>query len=160
MKELTEKDKRRFWSKVDIQGPDDCWPWMAGRDEDGYGNFKLHGKNERANRVSYRIIYGRDPGNKKVRHTCDNPCCCNPADLLLGTQRDNMKDRDRRGRQAKGVRVGSSKLTENQVISIFHDPRVPRIIGDEYGISPQNVGHIKNGNTWGWLTSKQLKAAA
>ena len=43
---LSQKDVSRFWSKVDIQGPNDCWNWLTGKCK-GYGRFSIRGDNDR-----------------------------------------------------------------------------------------------------------------
>jgi hypothetical protein len=53
-----------------------------------------------------------------VRHTCDNPICCNPAHLLVGTHADNVADRVERNRTARGTGNGRAKLTEDEVRTI------------------------------------------
>lgn len=95
-----------WWSKVERREPDECWPWKAGRDKDGYGKFTvgLGGKRQRhtrAHRFGYELLVGSVPADLVVRHTCDNPPCCNPAHWRLGTPRDNNDDKVSRGRHAK-----------------------------------------------------------
>ncbi len=85
----------RFWSKVQRAGDDECWYWRAGIVK-GYGQFWIAGKNHYAHRVSYLLTHGWMP--ETVRHSCDNPPCCNPAHLIAGTQADNMRDKHDRGR--------------------------------------------------------------
>lgn len=83
----------RFWSKVDVRGPDDCWPWTAGVTKQGYGGFHptKYGM-VLAHRWVYEETFGRIEDGKHVDHTCHNgagcppgPCphrlCCNPAHL-------------------------------------------------------------------------------
>lgn len=68
----------------------------------GYGH--MHTRRDGYNRVEYvhRIAYmefiGEIPENMLVMHTCDNPICCNPDHLVLGTQQDNMRDCRDKGR--------------------------------------------------------------
>lgn len=92
----------RFWPKVDKRGGDDaCWPWLGGRFESGYGQFSQRPRNLRAHRVAYELTHGQIPDNLMVLHECDNPPCCNPKHLFLGTNDDNMADRQRKGRTSK-----------------------------------------------------------
>ena len=84
---------RRFWSKVDQRGPDDCWPWTAGQNSQGYGGFHpAPGVTVLAHRWAYEDAVGPIPEGQHVDHTCHNdagcppgPCehrlCCNPAHL-------------------------------------------------------------------------------
>lgn len=97
----------RFWSKVDASaGPDACWPWLGGRKAKGYGTFFIrrdppgrHGKliQTTAHRMAYQLTNGAIDDGLVVRHTCDNPPCCNPAHLIPGTIADNSRDAMERG---------------------------------------------------------------
>jgi hypothetical protein len=102
---LTESDKKRFWSKISKAG--DCWLWQAGRFGSGYGMFKVQGKNLGAHRVAYELQRGPIPDGRLVLHRCDNPACCNPGHLFLGTHADNTADKCAKNRQAKGPTHGS-----------------------------------------------------
>lgn len=78
-----------------------CWIWKAGkRGNNGYGGFRVNSTSIRlAHNVSYELYVGEIPKGMKVLHKCDNPLCVNPNHLFLGTQLDNIKDRDMKGRQ-------------------------------------------------------------
>lgn len=98
----------RYWSKVRIAGPDECWEWQAGKHSYGYGKFWVDGKTRGAHQVAWEWANHQEvPRGMVVRHTCDNPACVNPAHLLLGQQTDNVRDRDERGRTACGLRNGA-----------------------------------------------------
>lgn len=96
--EITKYDEAKFWATVIRRGPDDCWPSINVQKRSGYGTFKLNGRMYRAHRLAYQLHYGVDPGELYVRHRCDNPPCCNPAHLVLGTAADNARDMSERGR--------------------------------------------------------------
>jgi hypothetical protein len=103
---LTRPDvQTRFWAKVHIKGPDDCWVWTgAQRKGSGYryGHFKLKKWHTATSaRCAFAIGKMVDPGSLSVLHHCDNPLCCNPAHLYLGTQADNNRDTIMRGRCPK-----------------------------------------------------------
>jgi len=116
---ISEKDIARFWSKVDKSGgPDACWPWMAGKLKAGYGKFKAYGRTLTSHRVSHSISKGYIPKDGSyhgicVCHKCDVKLCCNPSHLFLGTQADNVKDREDKGRTASGDKSGSRTHPES-----------------------------------------------
>lgn len=80
----------RFWSKV--QKTSGCWEWMARRDKDGYGQFRLKGKMRGAHKASWELTHGSIPDGLWVLHKCDNPSCVRPDHLFLGTAKDNTQD--------------------------------------------------------------------
>lgn len=98
---IHKADVERFWSKVDIQGLNDCWEWTASIKDTGYGQIRINYKTLRAHRVSWEINYGEIPENMCVLHTCDNRKCVNPKHLWLGDKFDNMQDMSKKGRQWK-----------------------------------------------------------
>lgn len=97
---------RRFWSKVDRGGRDDCWPWTGATLPAGYGfltRFVMvdsvrRRKTVYAHRISYELHCGEIPKDIFILHTCDNPGCVNPAHLMTGTHQDNMDDMANKGR--------------------------------------------------------------
>lgn len=90
------KTTERFWLKVLISTPDQCWEWQGSRRGDGYGQLYVMGKHQAAHRFSHYIATMEIP--PVVRHKCDNRTCVNPHHLEGGTQSDNMKDTVERGR--------------------------------------------------------------
>lgn len=90
----------RFWAKVDRSaGPNECWPWTANRHPRGYGKFGIRGRLYVASRVAWEIANNAGiPSAHVVMHSCDNPPCCNPAHLSVGTVRDNWNDALAKGR--------------------------------------------------------------
>lgn len=98
-----------FWSKVEVRGPDDCWEWTGYRMKFGYGRFPLGHRPSRRNVLAHRAVwvltYGGIPDGLDVCHDCDNPPCCNTRHLFLGTHRDNMIDRENKGR-TRGIIPG------------------------------------------------------
>lgn len=94
----------RFWSKVLIKGPDECWPWLNGTDTNGYGRA-WDGRVRKvrpSHVVAYELAWEESIGEGlNGLHECDNPPCCNPAHIFPGTQRENMNDMYSKGRGQK-----------------------------------------------------------
>jgi len=141
----------RFWEKVDVRSPDECWPWLASTKQGGYG--KIVGDNGRlllAHRAAYQLAVGPTPDNLVVCHRCDNPNCVNPAHLFLGTQAENLRDMRAKGRgnPPRGNRHPNARLNDSLVTSIRADARSHRQLARAYGIGKSTVGMIKAGATW------------
>lgn len=147
----------RFWEKVAIGMPNQCWPWLAGtqRNRSGilYGYFR-DGRMRRAHRVAWELTNNQHiPPGLVVRHSCDNGLCCNAAHLSLGTQQENVADRYARGRDnhLRGSAHSLSKLTEEDVAQIKHllvMGRSQREIGRLFGVSQFPIQEIANGRAW------------
>ena len=88
--------EQRFFEKVKYS--EGCWEWIACKDSKGYGNFWVNNTVVKAQRWAYE--YFREPlGELYCCHECDNPSCVNPFHLYAGTNADNTRDRDLKGRQ-------------------------------------------------------------
>ena len=104
---FTEIEIRRFWENVDIREETECWEWRAYRHKTGYGQFSIYGGIFYSHRVSCILFNGIIEDGKEVRHSCNNPACCNPKHLIVGTHKENMEDMVRSGRSARGEKNGS-----------------------------------------------------
>jgi HNH endonuclease len=112
--------EERFWSKVERRSADECWPWKAcaRKKSEGYGAFWLNGRHQPASRVAWLLTCGLVSSEDEVCHRCDNPPCCNPKHLFIGSRQDNNADKVSKRRHAFGARVGTAKLTENNTAEI------------------------------------------
>ena len=113
----------KFWSRVNKT--ETCWNWTGPRDKKGYGlGIYNKGRQPRIHRQSYELNIGPIPQGLHVLHKCDNPSCVRPDHLFLGTNFDNIQDRNKKGRMnhAKGEQVSHCKLTPQQVLEIRTRP--------------------------------------
>lgn len=141
-----------FWAKVDASaGPDACWPWTGGVNSGGYGNS---GRRQMSHREAYRMAVGPIGPGVVIRHTCDNPPCCNPAHLLAGTQGDNIRDAITRGRfryrDTRGERNGMAKVTVADIAAIRAQwPGRRQVdLAAEYGLNQSTISAIVRGRLW------------
>jgi hypothetical protein len=139
----------RFLAKVDRRGPDECWPWQGAKLPAGYGKIGRGGRGEGwtlAHRVAYALAYGDPPDDRLILHSCDNPSCCNPAHLRVGSHTDNRVDFLMRGKRGPRAR-----LSTGEVKAIREDPRTYAAIARDHGIGGEAVGRVKRRKTWRWL---------
>lgn len=142
----------RFWNKVDIRGPDECWPWKARKFKSGYGAISRGDTEARSHRVAWELIYGPIPNDLHVCHHCDEPGCINPAHLFLGTAAENRADAARKGRLPRGEHHYSARLTSNQVLFIREEyargKTTHRRLGTRFNVDHATIGNIIRRETW------------
>jgi hypothetical protein len=130
------------------RGGPGCWEWTGRTNEGGYGCHRFQQRQALVHRVIYALDRGEIPAGMMVCHECDNPRCCRPSHLFLGTGDDNVADRDAKERQARGETSGRAKLTEAQVIEIRSDPRSGAQIAADYGVKSAIIYSIKSRTSW------------
>lgn len=146
-------DAERFNEKVDKSGgPDACWPWTGYRLKFGHGQFypsRRSGlkRHQLTHRWAYALVHGPIPEGKCVCHRCDNPPCCNPAHLFLGTKKDNSEDMVRKGRHKRAL----AKVTVEQVHAIRARATAgehPVKIAEDVGLHRCTVANIVFRRSW------------
>lgn len=129
-----------------------CWLWTGALARANYGacNLRKYGE-QYAHRAVWRATHGPVPDGLCVLHRCDNTLCCNPEHMLLGTQLENIADRQKKNRQAKGER-NRARIPAFAVLGL----RVMRHLGclDTFkearrlGVGEATVRHAAYGRTW------------
>lgn len=146
---IVGKSLLEHWSAfVQRAGDDECWLWLAQRHTWGYGMFRHKTKSRYAHRVAWELFKGEIPAGMCVLHNCDNPPCCNPNHLFLGSPKDNSMDMVLKGRSTAGEKHRKAKLTLAQVEAIRTDPRNHHQVAKEYGVSYPHVSRIRSGHRW------------
>ena len=137
---------------------DGCLEWQKAKNAYGYGVMRCgDGKNRLAHRFAWTLYFG-DPKNQCVLHRCDNPRCVNVAHLFLGSQSDNMADKQRKNRHKWGNKIWAAdeirpwaRLTAEQVLRIRADKRPQTAIAADFGVTQQTVSDIKRRRRWAHL---------
>ena len=167
----TPSETARFWSFV--EKTDDCWLWQgAVFPRSGYGRIQKNNRHYFAHRAAYEIAYGPIPPELNICHSCDVSYpvgdrtyrrCVRPDHLFLGTTAENIADRCQKGRSASGERHGwhkhpealphgeqchTSKLTEEQVLTILNDDRPAKQLATEFGVSKSAIDRVRERKTW------------
>lgn len=138
-------------AKLNLQ-PNKCWVWRHKSLREGYGQVRFgRSQNFSVHRVSYTLFKGRIDKGKSVLHICDNRRCFNPNHLFLGTQKDNIHDAIKKGRNTRGEKQWSAKITGKEVKEIreIASCGAPhREIAKAFGLSQANVSRIVSKKLW------------
>jgi len=142
-----EQAERRFWNKVQVLSPSECWSWLGALDLSGYGQVHLAGKLRKAHRVAWELEnMALIPAGVSVYRTCSNKRCCNPNHLQLGAPQ-----KVRTYTCAQGEKHRNSRLTKEQVLQIRQkavSASTYATLAKEYGVTSVTIGNIVSGRSW------------
>lgn len=150
-----------FWPNTKLNETTGCIEWQRGKGSFGYGSLiGANGKSIKAHRMAWELTKGKIPGGMEVLHSCDNPPCCNPEHLFLGTQKENLEDMTKKGRRntshnfkpQDGENNNRAKLKKPDIISIkayLRDGKMShREIAIIYGVSRSLITLINTERIW------------
>lgn len=169
-----------IYSRVDRSGA--CWRWLGAKSGKGYGKVRVGRGRVDVHRLVYALVNGPIPDGLQVLHRCDNPICCRPDHLFLGTQSDNMQDMLAKGRnfhqtrperlargarngaytqpecRRRGERNGRAILAEADVVAVrrLHatGDYLLRDLAARYGVSVATIHRAVRGKAWSYLPSE------
>lgn len=161
---MNKSIRDRLVAKLSTTEPGKCWVW-SGATGGGYHRYGVIGTGAGSrrlvstHRVAWELEHGPIPDGMMVLHDCpggDNPLCCNPAHLRLGTHAENMSDMVAKDRQARGYAIAvnrrTTRLDPEKVREIRSALRggasSQREIADLFGVSQQTISLIGSGRTW------------
>jgi hypothetical protein len=149
-------------SKVDKKGENDCWNWLGYKNKQGYGRTWINDHGYYAHRVIFNLAFPNtitlnapestdDSGF--LLHTCDNPSCCNPKHLFVGTHADNMADKVAKGRSPdfsgdKGPRAKLNMTQAREARQLRKDGIPTRELAKRFGISLPSMKTLLAGKSY------------
>lgn len=135
----------------------DCWEWKGTKYRGGYGHFRRKMGNKwvmfKAHRYSYEQFNGPLTQGMLVCHTCDNPSCVNPGHLFLGTPKENMQDKYRKGR-GKLIRNPRHRNLSFEIAKRIREESVTipkptqKTLAEKYNTSVAQISRILSNQIW------------
>lgn len=128
---------------------DECLIWPFSFNGCGYGNLQAFGRTNKAHRVAFRVVHGRFPTPCGL-HQCDDKRCFNPSHISEGTVTENNKDRDTKGRQARGEKIHLAILTAENVAFIRGNYKWGngKLMAKQFGVHPTVIYKVMSGRVW------------
>jgi hypothetical protein len=139
-----------LWSRIEVKGPDECWPWV-GSCSHGYGGFTFLGEPYKAAREALKELKG--DSELHALHSCDNPPCCNPSHLFWGTPKDNSDDKIAKGRHngPKGDTHGKAVINSakaKEIKLLLQQGARQKDIAAIFNVKVSVITDIKRGHSW------------
>jgi hypothetical protein len=141
---LPHHGSRFDWNRLHYREEDrghttPCWIWTGTTNTFGYGLVKSAGVTRMAHRAKYEMTHGPVDPELHMDHLCRVHPCINPDHLEPVTPAVNTR---------RGTRT---KLTREQVAQIkdaLDAGTTGLALARQYGVSPQLVSCIRNGQLW------------
>jgi hypothetical protein len=142
---MIEDVEQRFWDNVDRSGGENaCWEWQ-GLKTHGYGVIHHEGVTYRTHRLAYMLTRGGIAKGKLILHHCDNPACCNPKHLRVGTHRENSLDQ----RNRKRGPIQKLSITDAyRIHELYANGQTQAEIARKYDVTQTTISCVLRGQTF------------
>lgn len=134
------------------QFPDCCIETPLRKGRDGYGriNIRYNGKRISASvhRLAYSLFVAPVRFGEVVMHTCDNPACCNPRHLVIGSAADNIADAASKERIRQGKTHPRAKLDHGKVTLVRGSATAHRQLAQQFGVGESAIRQVRANRTW------------
>lgn len=154
VKRQTKPAPYRFRDMLKKKRGSDCIEFKTVDLSTGYGKFRVDDKIWRAHRYAYFLHHGQVP--PLLRHTCNNPMCCNVLHLKPGTNQQNSEDMVAAGRQGKLLKPEQVKLIVKMHLKRGHTITK---LAERYSVGVSTISNIITGKTWSKVTGIQYQPA-
>ena len=126
-----------------------CWLWTGPCDRNGYGYICIGSKKI----MVHRYLAGVSDSSICVCHKCDTPACVNPDHMFFGSQVDNMRDMNAKGRhfRPRGEIHPKSKISNSlaaKAREMFSSGFTRKQISDHIHLGYRSTCLLLQGKTW------------
>lgn len=142
----------KFWARLSEPTATGCREWQGCRNVHGYGQVRRQRRTWYAHRYAWTLAHGPIPAGLVILHSCDNPACCNPLHLQLGTQATNIADMTSKGRRAMGTAHGHTRHDDVEVgfaRVLVEEGYSRRAVSAYFGVAHTTVGNWVRGTCRG-----------
>lgn len=144
----TRPPVERIMDMIEMIPESGCWIWLGPGETHGHIRISGIPSPQSVHRIMWEHENGPIPDGMNVCHRCDIGFCCNPKHLFLGTQLDNMMDKVKKGRHARGEMIGNAKLNSIQVAEIRYSNEPRRLLAERYGVSQSTIKAVRGKQNW------------
>lgn len=138
--------REKFYSMVLINTFTGCHEWNGSLWATGYGRFHFKNKSCKSHRLAWIFSGNELKEDDCLLHKCDNRKCVNPDHLFVGTRADNNYDKTKKGRQAKGEKLG--KLRECDILEIRRSCEDSKVLAEKYKVSWGHINKVRGERAW------------
>lgn len=147
--ELHESVARRLWAAIDRKPGNACWEHHATAKSGWRPRIGVDSHYYYAYRVAWVLTNGPIPAGLLVCHRCDNPACCRPDHLFLGTVLDNALDARDKGRivlpePRRGLANNMATVADERIDEAQHLYATGRFsqkaLAKRYGVGQSTIG--------------------